>query len=384
MSAVTLNILSFVLPFFICVTMIIALRTVAVKIGLLDRPCERKQHEGLVPLVGGIAIFTAFSISAVLLSPSWSTVVMVLIALGVGVLGVLDDIHGLQTRKRFLVQIMAAVAMVYLGGVQITQLGNLFGDGVIRFGALMALLFSVFSAVGVINAMNMVDGADGLAGSIAFLTFLALAYVAYSAGDFVSTEILLIMVGAISAFILFNARLVIPKAQIFMGDAGSMFIGFVMAWYFIVLSQGDEPALSAVSAGWLFGLPLLDISAVMTRRLMEGRSPFAAGRDHIHHLLIDRGYSVNKALLIIVVAHAFFISIGLLSNVRRDLEPALFWLFIVLVATHIVVTHKFLIPKEAALLKATPKTDKVAATEKIINQKHSVLVDASNQKSNHS
>ncbi len=311
-------------------------------IGLLDRPCERKKHEGLVPLVGGIAMFTAFSISTILLFPHWSSLVMVLIALLVVSLGVLDDIHGLQTRKRFLVQMLAAVAMVYVGGVQISQLGNLFGDGVVQFGGFFALIFTVFATVGVINAMNMVDGSDGLAGSLALISFLALAYVAYSAGDLKSANMILVIIGALFAFLLFNIRLFGLAARVFMGDAGSMFIGLLLAWFFISLSQGDKPSLSAVSAGWIFGLPLLDISAVMTRRLFEGRSPFTAGRDHIHHLLIDHGYSVNKTLSIIVVLHLLFVSLGLIANNQPGWDPALFWLFVILVACHLVYTRHIL------------------------------------------
>lgn len=316
----------------------------AVNIGLLDKPCERKQHDGLVPLVGGIAMFTAFAIASLLLFPQWSTLAMVSIGMVVVVLGVLDDIHALQTRKRFFVQILAAVAMVYIGRVEITHLGNLFGGGVVYFNGFFALVFTVFSTVGVINAMNMVDGTDGLAGSLSGLSFLALAIVAYAAGDMVSAETLLIIVGALVAFLLFNIRFFGHRARIFMGDAGSMFIGFLLAWFFISLSQGDKPALSAVSAGWIFGLPLLDISAVMIRRLIEGRSPFEAGRDHLHHLLLDRGFSVNAALILMVSAHLVFITVGLIGNNNPTWEPALFWLFVTVVVLHLKFTSKPVAP----------------------------------------
>lgn len=342
MNVTASGVLSIVLPFFICVTMIMVLKRVAESIGLLDQPCERKQHEGLVPLVGGIAMFTAYSISSLLLFPTWNSVAMVTIALVVVVLGVMDDIHGLQTRKRFLVQIVAAVAMVVIGGVKITQLGNIFGDGKLYFGGFFALVFTVFSTVGVINAMNMVDGADGLAGSLATISFLALAFAAFSAGDILEAQMILVVVGALIAFLLFNIRFFGSKAKIFMGDAGSMFLGFLLAWFFIDMSQGEEPVLSAVSAGWLFGLPLLDISAVMTRRLFEGRSPFEAGRDHIHHIMMDRGMSVNRALITMLGIHLFFVLVGLVANNRPEWEPAFFWLFVILVAAHLVYTQRFI------------------------------------------
>jgi len=334
-------VLSLVLPFFICATLIMVLRKHAGSIGLLDRPCQRKQHKGLVPLVGGIAIWTAFAISTLLMFFDWSTLAMVSIGLLVMALGVLDDVHELGTRKRFLVQILAGVAMVYLGQLQINQLGNAFGGGIVQFSGAFAILFTIFSTVGVINALNMIDGMDGLAGSIASISFLALAAVAYAGGDMVSAQILLTIVGSLAAFLLFNLRVAGHAARIFMGDAGSMFLGFLLAWFFVALSQGESPVLSAVSAGWIFGLPLLDISVVMVRRVMAGRSPFAAGRDHLHHLLLDRGLSVNSTLAIIVAAHAMFVVIGLIGNHNRALEPGLFWLFIGLVVAHLLLSNHY-------------------------------------------
>ncbi len=383
MNVTASGVLSIVLPFFICVTMIMVLKRVAENIGLLDRPCERKKHEGLVPLVGGIAMFTAYSISLLLLFPTWNSVAIVTIAAVVVVLGVLDDIQGLQTRKRFLVQIVAAVAMVVIGGVKITQLGNIFGDGKLYFGGFFALVFTVFSTVGVINAMNMVDGADGLAGSLATISFLALAYAAFGAGDFAEAQMILVVVGALIAFLLFNIRFFGSKARIFMGDAGSMFLGFLLAWFFIDMSQGEEPALSAVSAGWLFGLPLLDISAVMMRRLFDGRSPFEAGRDHIHHILIDRGISVNRTLATMVSIHLFFVSMGLIANNQPAWEPAFFWLFVNLVAAHLVYTQRFVERQPRAAVKGKKSAESIRQSELLDRNIPVAAPDHAAQDTNH-
>ncbi|MDO6461362.1 undecaprenyl/decaprenyl-phosphate alpha-N-acetylglucosaminyl 1-phosphate transferase [Granulosicoccaceae sp. 1_MG-2023] len=359
------GILTFILPFFITVTALLVLRRIAEHIDLLDRPCERKQHEGLVPLVGGIAMFCGFAVSALVLQPTWTSLALVLIAGVVLVMGILDDMHGLQTRKRFLVQILAAVAMVYIGQVQITHLGNLFGDGEVHLGGFFALIFTVFSTVGVINAMNMVDGADGLAGSLALVSFAALSVIAISAGAGSIGIYSLILVGALTAFLLFNVRIAGRRARVFMGDAGSMMLGLLMAWLFIDLSQGEQPPLSAVSAGWIFGLPLLDISAVMVRRLFEGRSPFEAGRDHLHHLLIDQGFSVNSALAIMCFAHIVFVSVGLLANQVPGAEPLLFWAFVILVAAHLVLTPRLLQTRQrqhVRVLKKSLATNPVSET----------------------
>ncbi len=331
--------LSLILAFSICVTMIIVLKIVAQHIGLLDKPCSRKQHEGHVPLVGGIAMFIAFSISILLLMPVNESVILVSISCAVAALGVVDDMYGLQTWQRFFIQSVAAVSMVYFGGVQLVHLGNIFGDGVVFLGAIFSLIFTIFCVVGVINAMNMMDGMDGLAGSVLLMCFVALAAIAYSAGETELPVVLMVVVGSLLGFLVFNIQLFGYSARIFMGDAGSMFLGFLFAWFSIYLTQNGNQSLSPVAAGWIFGVPLLDASAVMVRRMLQGKSPFKAGRDHIHHFLLQKGYSVNKTLGIILSLQLVFFCIAAIANKNVNWEPALFWLFVIMVVTYLTYTH---------------------------------------------
>ena len=311
--------------------------------GFVDVPSGRKMHQKATPVVGGLTIFLSAFTVLLALHPNKSVFLLALLCLFLVALGTLDDRYNLSHRLRFLVQILVAVAMIYVTEFQIVQIGNLFFTGNVLLGTTFSLFFTILYTVGVINAINMIDGMDGLAGSVVLISFLALSYVAYSASSLHHLQVLLSISGAIAGFLLFNVRLLIPSAKVFLGDAGSMLLGFLLLWHCIALSQDSDPALSPVAAGWIFGLPLVDTISVMVERLRRGMSPFAAGRDHIHHKLLDSGLSVNVVLLIILVAHSAIVSIGLILNKTQSAEPILFWLFVLM-----VIAHHFLTPRVLA------------------------------------
>jgi len=338
----------FLATFILCALVMLPLIALTRHWGLVDIPSGRKMHQETTPLVGGIAIFVSAFAVLLLISPSTQNAALALLCLVLVALGTLDDRFDLSPRLRFLVQTLVAVAMIYITNVQIVQIGNIFFTGNVVLGASISLLFTILCTVGVINSINMIDGMDGLAGSVVLVSLLALSYVAYSSNNIQHLNVLLAICGAVLGFLIFNARLLIPSAKVFLGDAGSMLLGFLLLWHCIVLSQDSNPALSPVAAGWIFGLPLVDTISVMVGRLRTGQSPFSAGRDHIHHKLLDGGLTVNTVLLIILGAHAAIVSIGLLLNSTQSAEPILFWLFVA-----IVVTHHFLTPH------VLTRTDKV-------------------------
>jgi len=328
------------LPFLICLNCILALDKVAPQLGLLDRPDKRKQHAGTIPLIGGPAMFLAIVASVFMLEFKYE----VLIILGLGavlvLLGILDDLYDLRASYRVIVQIIVAALMVSEGGVQIQQIGNIVGQGSVNLTGFVAIAFTIMCTIGVINAVNMIDGVDGLAGSILLVSFLAIAWLALRAQDYHSAKMLMIFSGALAGFLCFNARIIISKARIFMGDSGSMLMGFILCWYFIDLTQGTEAPVSAITAGWIFGLPLIDTVSVMVGRILQGESPFKAGRDHLHHRLLDNGFSVNGTVLIMLCIHLLFVTIGIIFNGNASVEPIMFWGFVL-----IVIAHHFLTPK---------------------------------------
>lgn len=291
---------------------VLLLKPVAPRVGLVDAPCVRKRHDGAIPLIGGLTIFLAIVLSA-LLSDQWaakSGIWMLMLGFPILVIGMLDDRHNLSPRLRFLIEIACAVLAAVLFGICLDSLGALLPGQVLWLGWL-AIPFTVIGMVGVINAFNMTDGVDGLAGGLAFLIFSALGFLAERVDSSVAFQ-LWTFSAAILGFLFFNSRFFgRAKAAIFMGDAGTLFIGFAIAWYLILLSQGPDAVMQPVTALWLFACPLLDTVSVMIRRIRRGQSPFSADREHLHHIFMLAGFGVNGTVLIILAFQLFFIVFGI-------------------------------------------------------------------------
>jgi len=328
----------------ICWLLIPRLSIVARQLGLVDKPTGRKVHVGDVPLVGGLCIYLSAFLAIGLVH--FSSVPLLPLSVGAAliVLGVLDDRYGLSTLVRFPVQVAVALLMIVVGGVSIETIGDLTGQGALVMGTLMSTAFTVVCTVGVINSINMIDGVDGLSASIIGLTVATLAYFSHLAGDMASVALLLaLLAGNLVFLVMHNARFRLVKANVFMGDAGSTLFGFILVWYFIQLTQGENAILSPVAAGWIFGLPLIDTVAVMVGRIIGRRSPFDADRNHLHHRLLDAGASVNQTVILMAAIHAALIAIGLLCNVASSAtEPFFFWLFVALVIFHFFFTQHLL------------------------------------------
>jgi len=333
-------------PFFMCLSLVLLFDRYASTFGMLDHPDERKRHGNPVPLVGGPAIYLAISFSIVVLVPHSITALFLAIGGLVLILGLLDDRFDLTARHRIVAQLVIAWLTVAYAGVEIHRIGNLVGFGAFELGGAFSVVFSVICIVGVINAFNMIDGVDGLAGGIALVSFSGIGVLCFF-GDFgVGARISMIFVGALTAFMCFNSRLFLPKARVFLGDSGSTLIGFSLAWFFISLTQSDDRYVSPIVAGWLFGIPLIDTISVMVRRISRGVSPMTGGRDHLHHRLIDAGWSVNRTVISMLTAQAALVGTGVLANGYSSLEPVLFISFVV-----IVMAYHWLMPAAIRRIK---------------------------------
>ena len=285
---------------------------VAPRVGLVDLPDQRKRHSGAVPLVGGIAVSLAYIAVAVTLLPTPERFSG--LAIGIGMLmmvGLLDDLMELRPRVRLLTQTAAALLLVFVGGLQVTELGDLAGNGNIVLAPQVAFLFTVFCVVSLINGVNMLDGVDGLAGGLTATSLAGFLVVAALMGSAITAAHIGLMIACIAGFLLFhNLRTPLRRKLVFLGDAGSMVLGFTLAWTAIALAnQPGEPAYP-MSAVWILGLVVLDTIATVIRRLLAGRSPLSAGRDHLHHLLLDAGMSPQRVVLVMVSGAAVMAAIG--------------------------------------------------------------------------
>lgn len=299
----------------------------APRVGLLDHPGGRKAHAHSVPLVGGIAILAALAATAFLFgiagSIGWFLAALALVA----AVGFWDDVADIRPRAKFAIQVVAAAMMVWGAGVELRSVGDLAGWRPIGLW-IFAVPLTIFAVVGVVNAVNMVDGLDGLGGSIALVAFAWYAAVAAASGLEAQLEAALIFCGAIAGFLAFNLRLPgRPRARAFLGDAGSLMIGFALGWLAVDLTQGPGRTFPPINALWVLLLPLADCVSLIARRLRAGGDPFQADNRHVHHYLLARGLSHGATLGILVSLSALFGAVGYFAWRLGVPEPALFWPF---------------------------------------------------------
>ncbi|MFQ2414370.1 UDP-N-acetylglucosamine--undecaprenyl-phosphate N-acetylglucosaminephosphotransferase [Aeromonas caviae] len=286
----------FIVAFFI----LFFTRKIAKKINLVDRPNERKQHQGLVPLAGGIAIY--FTLMLVLwikpnliLSPD----IYVLCSSVLVLMGAIDDKYDVDYRIRLVVQILISCAMIFGAELSLKNLGQLLLGYDLNLGPL-GYIVTIFAVLGAINAFNMVDGIDGLLGGLTMVTFGALSYIHYADGQLPLARFCLLMMIVVIPYICLN--LGVPfggRRKVFMGDAGSMLIGFTVIWVLLQGTQGPKAQMNPVTALWLIAIPLMDMTCIMVRRIRKGVSPFKPDREHLHHICLRAGLSSHQALIVI-------------------------------------------------------------------------------------
>ena len=292
---------SFVFALFVAAALVPLLMRWAGSFGLLDQPGPRKIHRAPVPRIGGIAIMAGALLAvAVFVQARQDLTAYLAAATLLGLFGVVDDRVNLSYRVKFLGQIAAALVVVLWGGVLITRAPFTFGGELAYW---FAVPFTVFALVGVTNAVNLSDGVDGLAGGTSLLAAMALGFFAWLGDDKLTALFALCLMGATLGFLRYNTF----PARIFMGDAGSQFLGFSVAVLAVMTTETANRAISPMVAVLVLGLPILDTFYVMTRRVLEGRSPFSPDRRHIHHRLLDLGLNQYEAVVVIYAAQAALI-----------------------------------------------------------------------------
>jgi UDP-GlcNAc:undecaprenyl-phosphate GlcNAc-1-phosphate transferase len=301
---------SFVLAF--AITML--LKPLAYWAELVDKPGGRKKHQGLIPLIGGISIYMSISLTALLFIEQPIFIRLFLLAGGLIVfMGMIDDRYDISARFRLFGQLMVCGIFVYGLDVHIESFGNLFGFGELMPGWLGYPL-AVLSLMGVINAFNMLDGMDGLVGSITIVCFCGLVYLFGQNGSQTLQLLSMSFVGAIGAFLIFNIW-GNPSSKklkkVFMGDAGSMFLGLSIGVLVIYGSQQPVAAFPPVTALWIVLLPMTDMFTIMYRRVKRGKSPMAPDRTHIHHILLRAGFGKKMTLNIMMLAQVVFVGLGI-------------------------------------------------------------------------
>lgn len=304
------------------------------KYKLYDLPNARKEHTNPIPTMGGIAIiagmmtalFMWFPFSNIPAQLCFFFSIMVLLALGI-----MDDLKDLSAKYKFLVQLALAI-MIALSGIRITSFDGLFNIHELSISA--QYTFTILAIVGITNAFNLIDGIDGLAGGLGFMSLVILGLFLTMSGDTNTALIAFALAGGILAFLYFNFN----PARIFMGDTGSLVLGFVIAVLCIRFMQMNVVVIKPViphAPVFVLGLvliPVFDTLRVFATRTLKGQSPFLADKTHIHHLLTNQGFSHGFAAKLICFIHALILlEVFWLRAVRQELTVIILFVIMLLI-----------------------------------------------------
>ncbi len=288
--------LSFVCAFLLAFLSTPFVKKLAKKIGAIDIPKDkRRMHTDSVPLIGGLAIFLGFLVSTVIFAEIDIKIIAILSgALIMVMLGVFDDKYALGAKFKLMIQIIAA-AIPVIAGVRIERIILPFlKSGGIEFGWL-AYPITILWIVALTNAVNLIDGLDGLAAGVSAIASFSMFLIALMQGNYVIAVMSAALVGACCGFLPYN----FSPASIFMGDTGSTFLGFVMASLSVLGLFKIHAIISFAVPFIAFGIPIFDTSFAIFRRIKEHRPIMSPDRGHLHHRLVDMGFSHKQAVLII-------------------------------------------------------------------------------------
>lgn len=338
--------------FILTVFLIKVFRKPATQLGLIDHPGGRKRHEEPVPLIGGIAIFCSFCFVVLFLDEPLRQYSSLFLGMGILLItGILDDLHDISALAKLAMQVLAASLMVIWGGQTIPTLGNFFGMGEVKLG-ILEIPFTILCTVGLINAINMIDGLDGLAGG---MILISLTWILYCTGfSATSTNaLILLIISSTLGFMICNYRH--PwrdRASVFLGDAGSLILGFALAWFTVNLSR-ETPSVSPLAFAWILALPIFDAISLMMRRALKKKNPLSPDREHLHHIFMRAGYSSKASVNILIFISFIMGGIGVIGWQIGLPDYILLLLMVMLFSGHLYfVMHAWKIMKVIKKLKS--------------------------------
>ena len=326
--------LCFITAFVVTLIAIPPIISLIKKYSLYDLPNARTEHTTPIPTMGGIAIIAGMMIGMMLWFPFSTQMAQVSFFFSIIILfalGIMDDLRNLSAKYKFIVQIGLA-ALIALSGIRITSFDGLFGIHELPLEA--QYTFTLLAIVGITNAFNLIDGIDGLAGGLGFMSLITLGIFLTISGDANTALIAFALAGGIFAFLYFNFN----PAKIFMGDTGSLVLGFVVAVLCIRLMQVNVLVPNPIvpnSPVFVLGIvliPFFDTVRVFALRIWKGKSPFEADRTHIHHLLTNAGFNHSFAAKLICFLHGFIlIEVYWLRTLRPEFILVILVAFMLLV-----------------------------------------------------
>ena len=305
--------------------LVLWLSPLAKSVGLVDIPNGRKVHEGEIPLTGGLSIFVAVFAANVICQivlPEGAKLIdyggFYLAGMLLVLTGIVDDYVDLSPQRKIIAQTVASLIMIFGSHIILSDLGFLVNDNNILSLGLLAIPFTVFAVIGVINAINMSDGLDGLAGSLSLVSLLGFFAATTIFGNGEDAGLILMLSAAVCGFLLFNYKIPGRRTAVtFLGDSGSMFLGFALAWFAIKFSQGENRIIAPSAAVWFLILPLFDAVSMTTRRIMKKRPAFGADKEHLHHIFLLAGFTVSETVGILAGIAVLGVGVGLAGTYFR-------------------------------------------------------------------
>jgi len=315
-----LGILAFVTAFIIALIAMIPLMKIIHRFHLFDVPDNRKEHVAPIPTMGGIASCIGMAVACGIWYTFTNDAFTVCFFFSIAILfvvGIMDDLKNMPARYKFIIQ-LAVASMIAFSGVRITSFNGLFGIDTLPISA--QYTFTILAITGITNAFNLIDGIDGLAGGLGFMSLVILGLFLTLSGDGNAAIVAFALAGGLLGFLYYNFN----PAKIFMGDTGSLVLGFVVAVLCIKLIQLNPQSSSILPHSPLFALsvvaiPVFDTLRVFALRIWSGKSPFTPDKTHIHHLLTLNGWDHRFSAKLICGVHAGILILGyFLKNIKHE------------------------------------------------------------------
>lgn len=324
---------SLIVAFIAAIILTPLVKRLAFRLGAVDAPNYRKVHARIMPRLGGLAIFGAFMIGILLLKfvtnfESDYLFAILIAATIIVATGIVDDMREISAKAKLLGQVVAACIVVFVGGIQIDNINLPFG-GELEFGWL-GIPFTIIWIVGITNAINLIDGLDGLAAGVSTIALMTLAVMAMIMGNGIVIAMAAILAAATIGFLFFNFH----PAKIFMGDTGALFLGFMIS-VLALLGFKNVAVISFVIPVIMLGVPISDTFFAIVRRLRSGKKWSDPDKSHLHHRLLDLGFSHRQTVTIIYAMAAMF---GLAAVI---FSMAKVWGAILLIAVILVAIELF-------------------------------------------
>ncbi|MEQ2527531.1 MraY family glycosyltransferase [Bacillaceae bacterium CLA-AA-H227] len=303
-------------------------KKLAFKIGATDKPNQRKVHEKIMPRLGGLAIYISFVIGFLIWGPNDLHAMPILIGGTIIIItGILDDMMELSAKVKFGGQLLAALVVVFYGGIQLEFITLPFG-GQLNFGFL-DIPITIIWIVGITNAINLIDGLDGLAAGVSSIALITISAMAMFMGDVFVAALGAILLASTLGFLIYNFH----PAKIFMGDTGAMFLGFMISVLSLLGFKGVT-VISLIIPVIILGVPISDTFFAIIRRIVHKQPISAPDKSHLHHCLLKLGFTHRQTVLIIYAIAAFFALVAVIFS-QAKIWGAFFLIAVLLILIEI-------------------------------------------------